>query len=49
MDRELLLFDDTEEKVQAAQAVGWRAERVDPASDTARQIAEALAQHGVAV
>ncbi len=45
--REILFFDDTEENVQAAQAVGWRAERIDPAGDTARQMAEALAEHGV--
>ena len=49
MRREILFFDDAEENVQAARAVGWRAERIDPAGDTARQIAEALAQHGVAV
>ena len=46
---EILFFDDTEENVQAAQAVGWRAERIDPAGDTARKIAEALAEHGVAL
>ncbi len=42
-------LDDTMEHVRAARAVGWRAERIDPAGDTARQIAEALTQHGVAV
>ena len=47
--REILFFDDTEENVQAAQTVGWRAEPIDPAGDTARQMAEALAEHGVAV
>ncbi len=47
--REILFFDDTEENVQAAQTVGWRAERIDPARDTARQMAEAMAEHGVAV
>ncbi len=47
--REILFFDDTEENVQAARAVGWRAERIDPAGDTARQMAEALAEHGVAL
>ena len=46
---EILFFDDTEENVQAAQAVGWRAERIDPASDTARQIAAALVNHGLLV
>ncbi len=45
----MLLFDETEENVQAAQAVGWSAERIDPAGDTARQMTEALAAHGVAV
>lgn len=45
--REILFFDDTEENVIAAQAVGWRAERIDPAGDTARQMAEAMAEHGV--
>ena len=47
--REILFFDDAEENVQAGQAVGWRAARIDPAGDTARQMAEALADHGVAV
>ncbi|MEE9128999.1 MAG: HAD-IA family hydrolase [Phycisphaerales bacterium] len=47
--REILFFDDTEENVQAAQAVGWTADRIDPAGDTARQMAEALAERGVAV
>ena len=47
--REILFFDDAEENVQAARAVGWRAERIDPAGDTARQMTEALAEHGVAV
>ncbi len=47
--REILFFDDTEKNVQAAQAVGWRAERIDPAGDTARQMAESLVEHGVLV
>ncbi len=47
--REILFFDDTEKNVQAAQAVGWRAEHIDPAGDTARQMVEALAEHGVAL
>lgn len=47
--KQILFFDDTEENVIAARAVGWRAERIDPASDTARQMTGALAEHGVAV
>jgi len=46
---EIPLFDDAEESVRAARAVGWRAERIDPAGDTARQMTEALAEHGVAL
>ena len=47
--KRILFFDDTEENVIAAREVGWRAERIDPASDTARQMTGALAEHGVAV
>ncbi len=45
----MLFFDDAEENVRAARAVGWRAERIDPAGDTARQMTGALAEHDVAV
>jgi len=32
---EILFFDDLPENVEAARAVGWRAETIDPAGDTA--------------
>lgn len=43
----LLFFDDLPENVEAARSLGWRAERIDPAGDTAGQIWAALRQHGV--
>ncbi len=47
--KQILFFDDAEENVIAAREVGWRAEGIDPARDTARQMTEAMAEHGVAV
>ncbi len=43
----LLFFDDLLENVEAARALGWRAERIDPTGDTAGQILAALHRHGV--
>ena len=43
----LLFFDDLAENVEAARALGWRAERIDPTGDTAAQLLAALRQHGV--
>jgi FMN phosphatase YigB (HAD superfamily) len=42
----ILFFDDLEENIDGARAVGWRASLVDPAGDTAAQIAAALGEHG---
>lgn len=39
---EIIFFDDTPENVAAAGDVGWRAHLVDPAADTAGQIAAVL-------
>ena len=41
----LLFFDDLAENVEAARALGWRAERIDPMGDTAEQLLAALRQH----
>ena len=43
----LLFFDDLPENVEAARALGWRAERIDPTGDTAAQLFAALRTHGV--
>lgn len=43
----LLYFDDLAENVEAARTLGWRAERIDPAADTAAQLRAALRRHGV--
>lgn len=43
----VLFFDDLAENVEAAKRAGWRAERIDHAGDTARQITEHLRRHGV--
>lgn len=45
--REILFFEDTPENAETARAVGWRAEVVDPAEETAPQIEHHLAAHGV--
>lgn len=39
----IIFFDDLEENIAAARARGWRAHRIDHQSDTAQQIAQALA------
>ncbi|MHC5004541.1 MAG: HAD family hydrolase [Planctomycetota bacterium] len=44
---QILFFDDLPENVEAARAVGWRAVLVDPARETAPQIAAALREHGL--
>ncbi len=43
----LLYFDDVKENVEAARSLGWRAEQIDPAGDTAAQLLAALRHHGV--
>jgi HAD superfamily hydrolase (TIGR01509 family) len=43
----ILFFDDRGENIEAAIARGWRAERIDPAADTAEQIEDHLAQRRV--
>jgi putative hydrolase of the HAD superfamily len=42
----ILFFDDLPENVSAAQASGWKAERIDPSGDTAAQMLSALRRHG---
>jgi putative hydrolase of the HAD superfamily len=44
---QILFFDDKEENVQAARAVGWRAERVDHFEQPVGQIRMYLTAHGV--
>jgi len=44
---EVLFFDDLEENIGAAKALGWRAEQIDHTGDTAAQIRNHLEQHGV--
>lgn len=43
----VLFFDDRVENVEAARALGWRAEQVDHAGDTALQLLAFLRGHGV--
>lgn len=43
----ILFFDDMPENIDAAQRIGWRTARIDPAGDTARQIEAALREHRV--
>jgi glucose-1-phosphatase len=43
----VLFFDDLAENVETARSIGWRAERIDPAGDTAAQIAGHLGRYGV--
>ena len=43
----ILFFDDVEPYVAAARKVGWRAERIDPAGDTAAQMLGHLKRYGV--
>jgi len=44
---EMLFFDDTQENVRAARKVGWRAEHINPFMETAPQIRDSLARHGI--
>lgn len=45
--REIAFFDDLPENVQAAQAAGWNAERIDPKGSPKAQIEGALRAWGV--
>lgn len=45
--RGIVFFDDLEENVFAARDAGWRAELVDHTGDTAAQLRDHLAHHGV--
>jgi len=44
---EILFFDDRQDNIDTANALGWRGHRVDPTTETAPQIAAALKAHGV--
>lgn len=44
---EILFFDDLAENIATARAVGWRAEQIDHAGDTAAQVEVHLRTHGV--
>jgi glucose-1-phosphatase len=43
----ILFFDDLADNIEAARAMGWRAEQIDPDGDTAAQITAYLHAHGV--
>lgn len=43
----ILFFDDVEGYVAAAREMGWQAERIDPAGDTAGQMRNHLTRYGV--
>lgn len=43
----VLFFDDLPENVDAARAIGWRAELIDHAGNTALQVERALERYGV--
>jgi putative hydrolase of the HAD superfamily len=43
----IVFFDDLEENVRAARAVGWRAYRIDPHGSPPQQITSVLAELGV--
>jgi putative hydrolase of the HAD superfamily len=45
--REILFFDDREENVDAARAVGWNAEWIDAAGDTSGQARAHLRRYGI--
>lgn len=45
---QILFFDDLEENVESARAVGWQAERIDHEGDTAAQMMEQLRVRGLA-
>lgn len=44
---EVAFFDDSPVNVQAARALGWNADTIDPAADPAAQIRRSLAQWGL--
>jgi len=44
---EILFFDDLPENIEAARALGWRAEPIDPYTETAPQLRALLRRHGV--
>ena len=44
---EILFFDDRQENIDTANAIGWRAHQIDPITETAPQIEAALTAHGV--
>lgn len=44
---EVLFFDDLQENIDAAAALGWVGERIDHLGDTAAQVAAALERHGL--
>lgn len=46
---DIVFFDDLEENVAAARALGWHAHRIDHEGDTAAQVRAALQSEGVAV
>ena len=45
--RQILFFDDLPAHVAAAREVGWRAERIDPASPPDEQMRRHLRAYGV--
>lgn len=44
---EILFFDDKQQNIKTARSIGWRAQRIDPTTETAPQINAALRAHGV--
>lgn len=45
--QQILFFDDLEMNINAARARGWRAERINPRDNPARQMREHLKTHGL--
>jgi glucose-1-phosphatase len=45
--RHILFFDDRRENVDAARDVGWRAEEIDPLTETAPQLRRYLRAYGI--